>query len=150
MSDTKASGRLAWPVPGKALNTWFGFAQKFCENRMVPYEIKNAPNVNASDIRKYHIISLPYSTLKGLRPPFHQFGFCCATAVVAIIQVWPISRSLPGGKRGRAIFINLSLKEPISFHLPIKLFQNLMFVYKRGLCAGGLPFGKVGMGFISK
>src|SRR6476659_9806912 len=82
---TKARGRLVCPAPGNALNTTLGSAHTFCEKRMVPYEIRNAPNVKASLIRKYHIISLPYSTLNGLLPPFHQFVFVAA-AVVAIFN----------------------------------------------------------------
>jgi hypothetical protein len=39
---------------------------------MEPYEIKKAPKVKASLIRKYHIISFPYSMLNGLLPPLHQ------------------------------------------------------------------------------
>jgi hypothetical protein len=77
---TNASGRFSCPMPGNALNTTFGSGQKFCEKRIVPYEIRNAPNVKASLIRKYHIISFPYSTLKGLLPPFHHL-VCCAVAV---------------------------------------------------------------------
>jgi hypothetical protein len=37
--------------------------------------------VNASLIRKYHIISLPYSTLKGLLPPLQSL------VVVAVVEV---------------------------------------------------------------
>ena len=69
---TKARGRLACPAPGKALNTTFGSGQKFWLKRMEPYEIRKAPNVKASLIKKYHIISLPYSRLKGLLPPLHH------------------------------------------------------------------------------
>jgi hypothetical protein len=58
---------------GKLLNTSFGLGQELEENRMVPYEIRNAPKVKASLIRKYHIMSFPYSTLKGLLPPLHHF-----------------------------------------------------------------------------
>jgi hypothetical protein len=47
--------------------------------------MRNAPKVKASLIKKYHIISFPYSRLKGLFPPLHQFVF--ATAVVAIISL---------------------------------------------------------------
>jgi len=49
---------------------------------MVPYEIRNAPNVKASLIKKYHIISLPYSRLNGLLPPFHILG------VVAVVAMY--------------------------------------------------------------
>src|SRR5690349_4749155 len=62
---TNASGRFACPAPGKALNTWLGSGQELLENRTVPYEIRNAPKVNASLMRKYHIINLPYSRLNG-------------------------------------------------------------------------------------
>src|SRR5215213_1996816 len=82
---TNARGRLACPAPGNALNTTLGSGQKFCEKRMVPYEIRNAPKVKASLIKKYHIISFPYSRLKGLLPPFHQFVFV-TVACVAIIE----------------------------------------------------------------
>jgi hypothetical protein len=81
---TNASGKLAWPAPGNALNTSLGLGQKLCENRIVPYAIRKAPNVNASLIKKYHIISFPYSTLKGLLPPFHQFVL--VAVAVAIIK----------------------------------------------------------------
>jgi hypothetical protein len=40
--------------------------------------------VKASLIKKYHIISLPYSTLNGLLPPFHILGVV-AVVVVAIL-----------------------------------------------------------------
>jgi hypothetical protein len=52
---------------------------------MVPYEIKNAPKVKASLMRKYHIITLPYSTLKGLLPP-PQDLVVGAVAVVAMLK----------------------------------------------------------------
>jgi hypothetical protein len=66
---------------GYDLNTLFGSGHPLVEKRMVPYEIKNAPNVRASLIRKYHIISFPYSTSKGLFPPPHSL------VVVAVVVV---------------------------------------------------------------
>src|ERR1700694_3532986 len=83
---TKARGRLASPAKGKALNTWLGSGQELLEKRTVPYEMRKAPKVNASLIKKYHIISFPYSRLKGLLPPFHQPVFVC-TAVVSIFFI---------------------------------------------------------------
>jgi hypothetical protein len=67
------------------LNTWFASGHELLENLTVPYEIRKAPNVKASLIRKYHIISLPYSRLKGLLPPFHQFVFVVATLVLILL-----------------------------------------------------------------
>src|SRR5262245_24160509 len=52
---TKASGRLACPAKGNALNTWLGSGHELLEKRTVPYEIRKAPNVKASLMRKYHI-----------------------------------------------------------------------------------------------
>src|SRR5690606_18769029 len=83
---TNARGRLACPAPGKALNTTFGSGQKFWLKRMVPYEIRNAPNVKASLIRKYHIINFPYSRLNGLFPPVHHL-VRCAVAVVDMLVI---------------------------------------------------------------
>jgi hypothetical protein len=34
--------------------------------------MRKAPKVKASLMRKYHIMSFPYSTLKGLFPPLHN------------------------------------------------------------------------------
>src|SRR5689334_12914450 len=77
---TNASGICISPTIGKDLNTWLGSGHELVENRMVPYEIKNAPKVKASLIKKYHIINLPYSTLNGLLPPLQYF-----VAVVAVV-----------------------------------------------------------------
>ena len=57
---------------GNDENTWLGSGHALVANRMEPYEIRNAPNVKASLMRKYHIMSFPYSTLKGLLPPVHH------------------------------------------------------------------------------
>src|SRR6185295_16976691 len=70
---TNSSGICISPMIGNDLNTWLGSGQELVEKRMVPYEIKNAPKVKASLIKKNHIISLPYSTLYGLLPPDHMF-----------------------------------------------------------------------------
>jgi hypothetical protein len=70
---------------GKLLNTSLGSGHPLVEKRMVPYEIKNAPKVKASLMRKYHIITLPYSTLKGLLPP-PQDLVVGAVAVVAMLK----------------------------------------------------------------
>ena len=70
---TKPKGTLASPMPGKALNTWSGMGHqrvlntKFsaspvntsCLWRIMPYVVRNAAKVKASDSRKNHIISLP-------------------------------------------------------------------------------------------
>src|SRR5690349_5045464 len=69
---TNANGMLISPTTGKDLNTWLGSGHELVEKRMVPYEIRNAPKVKASLIKKYHIISFPYSTLNGLFPPDHM------------------------------------------------------------------------------
>src|SRR3979411_867224 len=40
-------------------------------------------------MRKYHIINLPYSTLKGLCPPLHHFlsaGTTCAMFIVWLVR----------------------------------------------------------------
>jgi hypothetical protein len=70
---TKARGTVISPMKGKLLKTSFGLGHELEENRIDPYEIRNAPKVKASLIRKYHIMSFPYSTLKGLLPPLHHF-----------------------------------------------------------------------------
>ena len=41
-----------------------------------------APKVKASLIKKYHIITFPYSTLKGLFPPPHNFASLGEAVVV--------------------------------------------------------------------
>jgi len=71
---------------GKLLNTSLGSGHPLVEKRMVPYEIRNAPNVKASLIRKYHIINLPYSTLKGLFPPPHNLVVVAVVVVAMIVQ----------------------------------------------------------------
>jgi hypothetical protein len=70
---TNTNGRCVCPMPGKDENTSFGLGHALVANLMEPYEIRNAPNVKASLIRKYHIMSFPYSTLNGLLPPAHHF-----------------------------------------------------------------------------
>jgi len=76
------------PKPGNDSNTLFGSGQPLVANRVVPYEIRKAPKVNVSLIKKYHIIILPYSTLKGLLPPPHSLvGGADTVVVVAIIIV---------------------------------------------------------------
>jgi hypothetical protein len=82
---TNNKGRFP-SMPGNELNTWFGLGHPFVANLVVPYDIRNAPKVKASLIRKYHIINLPYSTLKGLLPPLQYFVAVVAGVVVAIFR----------------------------------------------------------------
>jgi hypothetical protein len=56
---TKSKGRLASPQKGKDLKTWLASGHMALKNLVVPYEIRKAPNVSASDNRKNHIIILP-------------------------------------------------------------------------------------------
>jgi hypothetical protein len=56
--------------------------------------MRKAPKVNASLIRKYHIISFPYSTLKGLLPPFHQFALVATAVAISKFIVWGLGWGL--------------------------------------------------------
>jgi hypothetical protein len=56
---TNNKGRFVSPMKGNDLKTWFASGHTALKKRVVPYEISKAPNVNASDIRKNHIIILP-------------------------------------------------------------------------------------------
>jgi hypothetical protein len=86
------------PAKGYERNTSLALGHPLVANRVVPYEIRNAPNVKASLIKKYHIISLPYSTLKGLRPPFHILG---VVAVVAIYSNCIVAKLLAKAQKKR-------------------------------------------------
>src|SRR3954466_3637214 len=88
---TNTNGRLVSPKPGKDLNTLLGSGQPFVANLVVPYEIRKAPKVKASLIKKYHIIILPYSTLKGLLPPPQSFAGAADTVVVVAILIVKVS-----------------------------------------------------------
>ena len=79
---TNTSGACVSPAKGYDLNTKLGSGHPLVENLVVPYAIRNAPKVNASLMRKYHIIILPYSRLKGLLPPLHHF-----VPVVAVADI---------------------------------------------------------------
>src|SRR5688500_3149270 len=57
ISVTKRSGLFA-PKNGNVLKTKSGTGQDGLLNLRVPYAIRKPANVNASDNRKYHIISL--------------------------------------------------------------------------------------------
>jgi hypothetical protein len=46
-------------MKGNDLNTEFGSGHNELKKRVVPYEIRNAPKVKASLMRKYHIMILP-------------------------------------------------------------------------------------------
>jgi hypothetical protein len=84
---TNTSGRCVCPINGKAENTWLGLGQALLANRIEPYEIRNAPKVNASLIRKYHIINFPYSMLKGLLPPPHHLGFAVIGVAMLLFYI---------------------------------------------------------------
>jgi hypothetical protein len=56
---TKSSGRLASPMKGNDLNTWFASGHTALKKRVVPYAIRRAPKVKLSDRRKNHIIIFP-------------------------------------------------------------------------------------------
>jgi hypothetical protein len=47
--------------------------------------MRNAPNVKASLIRKYHIINFPYSTLNGLFPPLQYLVGAVAVEVDMLV-----------------------------------------------------------------
>src|SRR5688572_29718095 len=52
--------------------------------------MRKAPKVKASLIRKYHIISFPYSTLNGLLPPFHHL-VCSAVVVEDMLVTYTLT-----------------------------------------------------------
>ena len=95
---------------------------------MVPYEIRNAPKVKASLMRKYHIISLPYSTLKGLLPPLHHLvsisaAGACAMSIVRFIGLFYRFLSTHPIEEKDEIIQNLKNKIQI-LESKIKTFEN--------------------------